>query len=89
MKVRKRVFVLDAVQVTRRNFENVTSFVPKEVIDQFNNGEFAEDSCYLMIKTKEGIMEASEGDWVIRGIEGEFYPCKPHIFEKLYEKVED
>jgi len=34
-------------------------------------------------------MKASDGDWIIKGIKGEFYPCKPDIFEQTYEKVED
>jgi hypothetical protein len=39
----------------------------------------------LFIKTSEGTMEASEGDWIICGVKGEFYPCKPDIFEATYE----
>lgn len=41
----------------------------------------------LEIPTLEGVMTASVGDYIIRGIEGEFYSCKPGIFEKTYEKV--
>lgn len=43
---------------------------------------------YLVIPTREGEMVASDGDWIIRGIKGEFYPCKPDIFEATYERVE-
>lgn len=39
------------------------------------------------IPTLEGVMEAQEGDWIIRGVKGEFYPCKPDIFEATYEPV--
>ena len=39
----------------------------------------------ISIKTLEGTMNASFGDWVIKGVNGEFYPCKPDIFEKTYE----
>ena len=42
----------------------------------------------LVIKTLEGEMTASIGDFIIKGISGEFYPCKPDIFEKTYELVE-
>ncbi len=42
----------------------------------------------LKIATLEGEMNVSVGDWVIKGIKGEFYPCKPDIFEKTYERVE-
>jgi hypothetical protein len=39
----------------------------------------------LQIVTSEGVMTASQGDWVIKGIKGEFYPCKPDIFEATYD----
>lgn len=44
-----------------------------------------EDSMRLFVKTLEGQMEASPGDWIIRGVKGELYPCKPDIFEATYE----
>lgn len=44
---------------------------------------------YLGIPTLEGEMEASDGDWIIKGVNGEFYPCKPDIFEKTYQKNTD
>jgi hypothetical protein len=43
----------------------------------------------LKIPTLEGEMMASIGDWIIKGVNGELYPCKPDIFAKTYEKVED
>ena len=43
----------------------------------------------LKINTLEGCMEASPGDWIIRGVQGEFYPCKPDIFEATYEEAND
>lgn len=42
---------------------------------------------YPHIHTLEGILKVSVGDWIIKGINGEFYPCKPNIFEKTYEAV--
>ena len=42
---------------------------------------------HLTIPTLEGIMRANAGDWIIRGVQGEFYPCKPDIFEQTYEEV--
>lgn len=47
------------------------------------------DGSGIDIKTLEGIMTASNGDYIIKGINGELYPCKPDIFEKTYEVVED
>jgi hypothetical protein len=43
---------------------------------------------YLAITTLEGVMMATEGDFIIQGVAGEFYPCRPDIFEKTYELVE-
>ena len=40
---------------------------------------------FLLIATFEGVMQAKPGDWIIRGVQGEFYPCKPHVFEQTYE----
>lgn len=42
----------------------------------------------LLIHTLEGVMTARPRDWIIQGVNGEFYPCKPDIFEKTYEPVE-
>ncbi len=47
------------------------------------------EGCGLVIKTLEGEMHVSKGDYVIKGVEGEYYPCKPDIFEKTYEKVDE
>jgi hypothetical protein len=41
----------------------------------------------MLIQTLEGTMSASPGDWIIRGVKGEFYPCKPDIFEATYDEV--
>lgn len=43
----------------------------------------------VTIQTLEGLMKAEAGDWIITGVAGEQYPCKPEIFEKTYEKVND
>lgn len=43
----------------------------------------------VAVETLEGTMRADVGDWILRGVNGEFYPCKPDIFEKTYDRVED
>ena len=48
---------------------------------------FSHDTFVLKIKTLEGEMEAKPGDWIIKGVQGEFYPCKPSIFDATYEEV--
>ncbi|MEE7714225.1 hypothetical protein V3J85_23230 [Bacillus sp. 5001] len=43
----------------------------------------------ISIPTLEGVMTADEGDWIIRGVQGEFYPCKPDIFAATYEPTQE
>lgn len=42
----------------------------------------------MEIETLEGTMKANKGDWIIKGVKGELYPCKPDVFEMTYEKVD-
>ena len=77
---RKKPVVIEAVQWDG-NLETLNVF-PKEDTEpvKLRNGD-------LYIQTLEGEMKASIGDFIIKGVQGEFYPCKPDIFEKTYEKV--
>ena len=43
----------------------------------------------VLIETLEGTMKADKGDWIIRGVKGELYPCKPDVFKMTYEKVDE
>lgn len=88
MKYRKKPVVIDAIRLSRKFFDVCLEFIDTEKIGRFNSGEFNEDSCYIDIVTPEGAMTASEGDWIIKGIAGEFYPCKNEIFEMTYELAE-
>jgi len=88
-KYRKKPVVIEAVQLKRRNFDFVMKQIGEANVGDSGSGEFAEDSCYIEIVTLEGTMIAEENDWIIRGIKGEFYPCKPDIFEATYEEVRD
>ena len=85
-KYRKLPVVIEAMQLNGTNGKAVAiwcngTFHPREVN---GGGTWAS---HLAIKTLEGIMTASEGDYIIKGVNGEFYPCKPDIFEKTYEEV--
>ncbi len=51
--------------------------------------EAYQTDCEMIIQTLEGPLKASPGDWIITGIRGEQYPCKPDVFEKTYEPVSD
>ena len=63
---------------------------PVWAIDAIKDGRmwFLPVPVAMQIKTLEGVMTANSGDWVIRGVEGEIYPCKASVFEKTYERVE-
>lgn len=92
MKYRKKPVVIEAVKWMANNFDEVMNFMQEFHGNKFNY-ENAEELAYktkeLSIRTLEGTMTASNGDWIIKGVSGEFYPCKPDIFEKTYDKVED
>ena len=85
-KYRKKPVVIEAIKFSRDNFEEISNWSNGEVgnflIPKHPNG-----IATCKIETKEGVMEAKEGDYIIKGVEGEFYPCKPDIFNKTYEKV--
>lgn len=83
-KFRKRPVVVEAVQFDGLQIKNVLdAFGGKIEYAAFDGG----DRLTLTIHTKEGKMNVSPGDWVIRGVKGEFYPCKPDIFKMTYEEV--
>jgi len=82
-KFRKKPVVIEAIQFTGENFNE---------IDTFTGSKFwirGEGNNFIEIQTLEGIMKASINDWIIKGINNEFYPCKPDIFEKTYEPFEE
>ena len=88
MKYRKKSVIIEAIQ-----FEDNSDRIIE--IHEFMGGDTIrvnyedKDNPYLKIETLEGIMKASVGDYIIKGVNGEFYPCKPDIFEKTYERVID
>jgi hypothetical protein len=65
---------------------NITTHLVDDVIDDGNPWNHKKTCC--TIKTLEGIMRGEYGDYIIRGVKGEIYPCKPNIFEATYEKAE-
>lgn len=91
-KFRKKPVVIEAVQWNGKNFDEVMNFMKEfhgSKLNYENAEEAALNSGKLFVVTLEGIMEASNKDWIIKGINGEFYPCKPDIFEKTYDIVND
>jgi hypothetical protein len=81
---RKKPVVIEAIQYTGSNINEVADFVEGEVRDW----GYSENSDYYEIETLEGTMRADHGDFIIKGVSNEFYPCKPDIFAKTYEAVE-
>lgn len=86
-KFRKKPVVIEAVQFLSATDPVAFANASEAIINMGCKGRFVGST--LRIKTLEGEMTASPGDWIIKGVNGEFYPCKPDIFEKTYEAVED
>jgi hypothetical protein len=99
-KFRKKPVEIEAVQFvelsrTKRNFGESIEYNDGEIaafmmqtihIRTVPNGE-PQGRTYIEIPTLEGVMEANVGDWIIKGVKGEFYPCKPDIFSATYDAV--
>ena len=93
-KYRKKPVIIEAVQFRMGEEVPTLKFLGFEKPTGLHlENDVAEFHCYrqdlstLKIKTLEGVMEVSNYDYVIKGVNGEFYPCKPDIFEKTYERV--
>lgn len=82
MKFRKKPVIIEALQFNGQN--------GMQLLGWMNGVECEEAFCgdYVEIKTLEGTMRASKGDWVIKGVKGEFYPIKDDIFRETYEAAE-
>ena len=93
MKFRKKPIVIEAIQYDGKNRDSILVGLGMPEIGH----ELESETAYLagvappvfslIISTLEGDMKAHIGDWIIKGINGEFYPCKDDIFEKTYEAV--
>ena len=86
---RKKPVVIEAIQwLGEDSFDELYKFTDADnnygIVGMKNGrGDIAQ------ITTLEGVMDAQPGDFIIKGVQGEFYPCKPGIFEKTYEEVWD
>jgi hypothetical protein len=93
---RKKPVVIEAFQLTKETRESNEHW-PSWARIAWNKDYHEEGALYphdtgsavgpLAIMTKEGVMRANYGDWIIQGVKGEIYPCKPDIFEATYEPV--
>lgn len=81
MKYRKKPVVIEAIEFKGYNVKEIKEFCRSA----YQNEQAIHG---IFIPTLEGVMIASIGDFIIKGVKGEFYPCKPDIFEATYETVE-
>ena len=86
--------MVEAIQWTGDNLQEILNFTGKspkwdeyfKTMEEYENYVKTHGNVFKIF-TLEGVMEASVGDWIIKGINGENYPCKPDIFNKTYERI--
>ena len=78
MKYRKKPVEVEAIQFTGSNYDEIMAFCPDLKFTALQTP---------IIKTLEGDMMVSNKDWIVKGVEGEFYPVKPDIFKQTYEVI--
>lgn len=83
MKFRKKPVIIEAIQYNGSNDEEIIRFTNMTAIKR------PSELKSIRIPTLEGDHIANVGDWIIKGIKGEFYPCKPDIFKETYENVDN
>jgi hypothetical protein len=90
MKFRKKPVVIEAVIAGNAidAAEKAWADMPKWLVDAYERGGIVFTHEAVHIKTLEGTMEAGRDDWIIQGVKGELYPCKPDIFAATYEPAE-
>lgn len=89
MKFRKKPVVIEAIQFLDENKREIKErFIPNYRTPLILISNEAGTLLYGEITTLEGTHKVTYGDWIIEGVQGELYPCKPDIFEQTYEAVE-
>ena len=92
MKFRKKPVVIEAMQFdgTVSSADAIKNWarMPDGMTAEAGRTSKGDYCSYLSIRTLEGTMRADANDWIIKGLKGEFYPCKPDIFEATYETAE-
>lgn len=85
---RKKPVEIEALQFTIENASVAVAFCGGRFEATEKPSDPTDVAYRLAIPTLEGVMQATPGDWIIKGVQGEFYPCKPDIFAATYEAVE-
>lgn len=88
-KFRKKPIVIEAYQYHADQDHSTTTEYPRWLLEAITYDKVRFDGEHLIIDTLEGPLAVASGDWIIRGIKGELYPCKPDIFEATYEPVNE
>lgn len=88
---RTKPVVKEAIQFNGENAKEICDWsgISVSISPVLEPSDINPSGVYLQIKTLEGVMTANLGDYIIKGLRGEFYPCKPDIFEKTYELAEE
>ncbi len=86
MKFRKKPVVIEATQWFKYGDHPAVRLVPRQTRGE--QGAWHDLAPQPSVVTLEGLLEVTPGDWIITGVNGEHYPCKPDIFEATYERVE-
>lgn len=87
MKARKKPVVVEAWEFTEKALDSNDSWVRLYRNEIHLTSQYAGEVLYIEIDTLEGTMRADLGDFIIKGVQGEFNPCKPEIFKKTYEVI--
>lgn len=85
-KYKKKPVQIEAIQFMGNNVKEIEDFVGQQLL-RYTNKDNEDPDYSVGIPTLEGIMKASVGDYIIRGVKNEFYPCKPDIFRSTYDEV--
>lgn len=94
MRYRKKPVVIEAYQVSEYDYDGFLMFnhfcnPPSWLIEASKAGRVYIKDSMIYLETLEGDMRVSINDYIVRGIDGELYPCKPSIFERTYERLDD
>lgn len=87
MKYRKKPVIIEAIQFkdTADRICEISEFVGRDIRVNYED----KNNPYILIETLEGVMKASVDDYIVKGVHGEFYPCKPDIFDKTYDRADN
>lgn len=92
MKYRKKPVVVEAMQFTGEpdNLAMISAFAGADIVASWTDPIWTDPiTPEIIVKTPEGTLHARSGDYIIKGVHGEFYPCKPDIFKETYEPAVD